>query len=144
LLIEPGVEITKNDKYYFSSQAGNAEFAEKHLNPNLGNYEDVANSSVSAETWNSNLTKIRGIFNSYIGTSKLIDTNKYYNIYQKDYDFTNKWREYFKLRYNDESPYLPVSDRIEWKNLLINDGLGLTPYCFRGDCYISTYTHRMN
>lgn len=143
-LITPGIELTRNNKFTFSSQAGNPEFPEKHLNPVLGNYEEVTDNSIPDSTWNSDIKKIRGVYNTYLGTTSDLSINRYYNIYQKDYDFVNKWKDYFKLRFNDESPYLPVSDRIGWDVMLVESGKGTTPNCFRGDCYINTYTHRMN
>ena len=43
---------------------------------------------------------------------------KYYNIFQKDYDFNN-WKNYFRVRYNDSSPFSPISDRFSWNDLNI-------------------------
>ena len=143
LLIEPGIELISDRNDSFSSMAGNAEFPEKHLNPVLGNYEDPT-SSTSID-WNSNITKVRGIYNTYIGCSNdEIVQGRYYNVRQKDYHFTNLWKEYFKLRYNDNTPYFQVGNRIAWENLVENDLNLVTPNFFRGDCYINTYTHRMN
>jgi hypothetical protein len=39
-LIEPGVELIRNNNFSFSSKAGDAIIAHKHLDPVLGNYED--------------------------------------------------------------------------------------------------------
>ena len=142
LLIEPGTELIRNGNFYFSSQAGNAEMAEKHLNPFAGNYEDPEN---DFKDWDKNVTKVRGLYNTFIGCStNQIQFGQYYNIMQKDYDFDTLWKEYFKIRYNDNSPYLPVSDRIEWSTFTKNESVLTTSNFFRGDCYINTYTHRMN
>ena len=139
-LIEPGVELIKNDTYKFSSKAGDAIVSYKHSDPVLGNYEDPETPDADFSFTSS---KLRGEFNTYIGCNTLLQPCQYYNIYQKDYDFKNRWKDYFKIRYNDSSPYMPISNRYSWDdayhtNEYITDG------CYRGDCYISTFTHRMN
>jgi hypothetical protein len=55
---------------------------------------------------------VRGEFNTFIGCSTgTINAGRYYNIFPKEYNFNN-WEDYFLLRYNDSSPFLPISDRI--------------------------------
>jgi len=149
-LIEPGIELIKNNNYSFSSQAGDPIIAHKHLNPALGDFEDISNTTTESD-WNSSTAKVRGEFNTFIGTSiNSLVHGKYYNILQKNYDFDSLWAEYFTTRYNDSSPYFPISDRIEWGNLtnLVTDltwgKIYTSDTFFRGDCYINTYTHRMH
>ena len=45
--------------------------------------------------------------------------------------------EYFQIRYQDTSPFEPISDRFEWKDFDKNN------ICYRGDCFIGNFTHRM-
>jgi hypothetical protein len=51
--------------------------------------------------------------------------------------------EYFKVRYNNNSPYFAVSDRLSWDHPVFSKTYS-TRAVYRGDCYINTYTHRMN
>lgn len=146
LLIEPGIELIRSENNLFSSLAGSSDIAYKHLDVILGNVEDVSEvleSTNKAETealWSFSDSKIRGEFNTYIGTdSNSIEHGKHYNIFQKNYNFEVDWKDYFKIRYNDSSSFMAVSDRIEWKNIE-----SVTSTIYRGDCYINTYTHRMN
>jgi len=150
-LIEPGIELIRNSKFDFCSKAGDSFIAHKHVDPVLGNYEDLSNTTYTDDGWNNGISKVRGEFNSYIGTSSdNLVHGRYYNILEKNYNFEEFWKDYFRVRYNDGSPYSPISDRIEWGNLTKtwNPGLQVNTHesdvFFRGDCYINTYTHRMN
>ena len=145
-LITPGISRLNDGDVVFSSKAGDELIAYKHSDPILGDFEDMstpiyaqpAGSSGKNNLWNTTATKLRGIYNTYIGSRNSILHGEYYNIYQKGYNFEENWKNYFKIRYNDSSPFFPVSDRIEWTKL--NDNVDV----FRGDCYINTYTHRIN
>ena len=44
--------------------------------------------------------------------------------------------KYFSIRYQSEEPFMPISDRID-----SSEFYGLN--CYRGDCYVRTFTHRM-
>lgn len=88
LLVEPGIELINNGDTKFSSKAGNELEAWAHSDPILGDINDLANSAETAETWWKSSNKVRGEFNSYIGSSEDITFGEYYNIFQKDYDFT--------------------------------------------------------
>jgi len=145
-LIEPGIELIRNNMYDFSSKSGDAIIAYKHSDPLLGNYEDVETSS---SDWNTTATKVRGEFNTFIGTNigNLVH-GTYYNIFQRDYNF-DEWKNYFLIRYNDSSPFLPISNRTSWNKLTLetptdNGSVYSSDTFFRGDCYINTFTHRMH
>lgn len=155
LLIDPETSLINNKKTYFSSVAGNAYEAWKHVDPINGDIDKISvSNSTSDRDLSINTWKTRGIFNSYVGTTtteSLQTTNQlepitYYNIYNKDYSVT-KLQDYFKIRYNDSSPFLPISDRISWNNLsyTLDEDKNKLYYlnAYRGDCYITTYTHRM-
>jgi hypothetical protein len=86
-LIEPGIELIKNSKFSFSSQAGNDIDVSKYADPKYGAYEDLEN-TVTDDNVNYTSTKVRGIFNTYLATeSDAIVDGEYYNIFQKDYNF---------------------------------------------------------
>ena len=149
LLIEPEIELTRNNKYTFSSKSGDAIVSYKTTDVKYGDYSDPTN-TIDVLKYNNSTSKVRGVFNTYIGVDyKNIEQSTYYDIYQKGYNFKNDWRDYFKLRANDSSPFFPVSDRISWnevelKNPVNGESMTVSKAFYRGDCYISTYTHRMN
>lgn len=141
LLIEPEIDLTRNNKYTFSSKAGDSAIAYKAEDVHYGDYADPLNIIGSINEYNNSNSKVRGVFNTYIGTDyKNIGQGTYYNVYQKGYNFERDWRDYFKLRINDSSPFYAVGDRTAWSEVPNN----LTKAHYRGDCYINTYTHRMN
>lgn len=150
-LIEPGIELIRNSKFDFCSKAGDAIISYKHVDPILGNFEDPSNTSYNDNHWNNGISKVRGEFNTFIGTSadNLIH-GRYYNVLEKNYNFEESWKDYFRIRYNDSSPYSPIGDRIQWSTLskvlspIWDAYTHSTDTFFRGDCYINTYTHRMH
>ena len=141
LLIEPGIELIRNNKYNFSSKSGDAIIPYSATDVHYGDYANPMNNIPSMQEYSLSTNKVRGIFNTYLGIDyKNIKQGTYYNIYQKEYDFEKYWKDYFKLRINDSSPFFPVSNRIAWKDIKDNKSEAF----YRGDCYINTYTHRMN
>ena len=147
LLVEPGINLIKNGDYKFSSLAGNEVVAHEAIDVKFGDYNDPLNNISDINTYNYSDTKVRGVFNSYIGTnSTSIKQGRYYNIFQDGYDFERMWKEYFKTRINDSTAYFPVSDRIGWVELKSVGDLRkhMSTAFYRGDCYINTFTHRMN
>lgn len=141
LLIEPNISIIKNNKYNFSSKAGDAVVPYKTEDVFYGDFSDPLNNIPNINDYNNSNSKVRGVFNTYIGVDyKNIKQATYYNIYQKGYDFGKYWKDYFKLRYNDSSAFFPISNRIGWDSIRENK----TEALYRGDCYINTYTHRVN
>lgn len=146
LLVEPGIDLIYNNETKFSSKAGTAEIAWQHTDPVLGDLSLLrTDAEISNKEWSEAVTKVRGEFNSYVGTSTdNLEFGKYYNIYQKNYNFESSWRNYFRVRYNDSSSFMAVSDRYEWSDLIIGkSGKQSTKNIYRGDCYINTYSHRM-
>lgn len=141
LLVEPEIDLTRGNKYNFSSKAGDAIAAYKAEDVFYGDYSNPLTPIDDLNFFNNSNSKIRGIFNTYIGTDySNIKQATYYNIYQKGYNFDLYWKDYFKLRAHDSSPFFPVSDKISWTRIVNNK----TDVFYRGDCYINTYTHRMN
>lgn len=88
LLVEPGIELINNGEVKFSSRIGNALEAWTHTDPIKGDLNDLYNDMVYSETqWSNDVTKVRGEFNTYVGSSKELDFGDYYNIFQKNYSF---------------------------------------------------------
>lgn len=148
LLIEPGIETINNNIYSFSSRAGEESMPYKTVDVYYGDFADPSNQISDLVRYNNSVSKIRGEFNTYIGSNKKLKAGYYYDIYQKGYSFEKNWKEYFKLRMNDPGPYFPISDRTGWNiiknNSTVNSDIYSTNSLYRGDCYICTYTHRMN
>lgn len=145
-LIESGVQLIQNSTYKFSSCIGDRQDASIHVDPIYGDYNDPEDSTTD-DNFNNSVTKVRGLFGSYLGTSATVSPGRYYNIYKSDYDESNM-QEYFKIRYLDSSPYTPIGDRYEWDDLTVTVYNSLTytktEAQYRGDCYINTVTMRMH
>lgn len=134
----PSVAI---DESIFRSRLGSAEEAYKFR------YAETNNRS-STDACNL----IRGIYSPYLGmiTTNPIEVCRLVNIYIPNYSET-LMSNYFQIRYDDVSDYHSIGDRIDI-NTAINDWkyikYGGTQYMYttqaRGDCYICTFTHRLN
>ena len=149
LLVDSEITLIGNKNNYYSSVAGNAIEPWKHTDPINGNIEDVAlvaTTPIQDAAISNSIQKTRGIFNSYVGTSipstdTQLQSMCYYNIFNTNYATNaSTMLEYFIIRFNDSSIFAPVSDRISWKSF---GSSSPTISCYRGDCYINTYTHRM-
>lgn len=151
------------DNIIFTSIAGNSQEAYRT------SYINEQHSARRKCSFNNNHTNendhdfnfIRGIFSPYLGivASKYSDeTNKFitekergysrtFNIYAKgtvlNYDSTKEKDPNLLIRFNDNSAYYPITNRIEFTetNLQnITEGIDI----FRGDCFLCTFTHRIN
>jgi len=88
LLIEPGIELIRNNKYNFSSKSGDAIIPYSATDVHYGDYANPMNNIPSMQEYSLSTNKVRGIFNTYLGIDyKNIKQGTYYNIYQKEYDF---------------------------------------------------------
>lgn len=129
----PSVRIKKseNEIIYFSSRAGDASNAMKFK------YDYPTLLSLK-EHWGSRPAIVRGIYGPYIGAvCKNLAVNQTVNIYISGWSEDNM-STYFKLRYEDDSPYYTISDRISI------DSVNKNIICYRGDCHICTFIHRLN
>lgn len=112
LLIEPEISLIKNRDQKFSSLAGSPIMPENAIDVIYGDYNDPKVNIQNMDNYNYSASKVRGIFNTYIGTnSDNIKQGTYYNIYQQGYDFETYWKDYFKIRFNDSTAYHPIGDR---------------------------------
>ena len=135
----PSVAI---DNTIFRSKLGDAEEAYQFR------YTEANNRSKS-DAYNL----VRGIYSPYLGivSKGNISYNSIINIYIPGYS-ESQMNNYFAIRYDDNTAYYSIGDRIDintaihdWKHL--ND-VKDNPYQYttlaRGDCYLCTFTHRLN
>ena len=115
-------------------------------------YADQDNSSYaigkeSSEQTTNATNIVRGIYSPYIAiySSKKLSTNTLYNIYRNS--TTNISQEY-QDRMNSSEPFYAISDRYNFSNLDSiyenNKETKKSIICWRGDCYLNTFTYRLN
>lgn len=94
---------------------------------------------------------VRGIYSPYLGivSKGSISYNSIINIYIPGYS-ESQMTNYFAIRYDDNTAYYSIGDRIDintaihdWKYLDNNKSYQYTTLA-RGDCYLCTFTHRLN
>lgn len=94
---------------------------------------------------------VRGIYSPYLGIVSRgnISYNSLINIYIPGYS-ESQMNNYFSIRYDDNTAYYSIGDRIDintaihdWKPLSSNNSYQYTTLA-RGDCYLCTFTHRLN
>ncbi len=94
---------------------------------------------------------VRGIYSPYLGIVSRgnISYNSLINIYIPGYS-ESQMNNYFSIRYDDNTAYYSIGDRIDintaihdWKPLISNNSYQYTTLA-RGDCYLCTFTHRLN
>ena len=139
------IGVPDNTKYLstvntiYSARAGEAEEAWRVSEINYEN-SDVGSAA---------LNLARGSFGSYLGIETLpgytLEDCDILNIRIPGYD-DSLLEEYFQLRYQDDSAYYAVTDRLSWDSdkLEKQDNSYKLENIYRGDCYICQYTHRMN
>lgn len=134
------VPIAAVEDYNFKGRAGEAEegFRFKYIE------------SKNKEKEATNL--IRGAYSPYLGIiGDQVTIGSIINIYIPGYSEA-QMSTYFNTRYEDNSPYYSVSSRLSLANIdsllsLQKAGGDLYTYtvpCYRGDCYICNFTHRLN
>lgn len=108
--------------------------------------------SQSGGTWYKNKVKVaRGAFGPLLGitSNHILKPNQLINIYAPGH-FDSDKKTRFNIRIQDEAPYFAVSPRMQFS--VISNAIegaeleneSLFTQVFRGDCYISTFTHRLN
>lgn len=134
------VPIAAVEDYNFRGRAGEAEEGFKFRYIESKNKEKEA----------TNL--IRGAYSPYLGIiGDQVTIGSIINIYIPGYSEA-QMSTYFNTRYEDNSPYYSVSSRLSLANIdsllsLQKAGGDLYTYtvpCYRGDCYICNFTHRLN
>ena len=134
------VPIAAVEDYNFRGRAGEAEDGFRFRYIESKNKEKEA----------TNL--IRGAYSPYLGIiGDQVTIGSIINIYIPGYSEA-QMSTYFNTRYEDNSPYYSVSSRLSLANIdsllsLQKAGGDLYTYtvpCYRGDCYICNFTHRLN
>lgn len=134
------VPIAAVEDYKFRGRAGEAEEGFRFRYIESKNKEKEA----------TNL--IRGAYSPYLGIiGDQVTIGSIINIYIPGYSEA-QMSTYFNTRYEDNSPYYSVSSRLNLANIdsllsLQKAGGDLYTYtvpCYRGDCYICNFTHRLN
>lgn len=134
------VPIAAVEDYNFRGRAGEAEEGFRFRYIESKNKEKEA----------TNL--IRGAYSPYLGiVGDQVTIGSIINIYIPGYSEA-QMSTYFNTRYEDNSPYYSVSSRLSLANIdsllsLQKAGGDLYTYtvpCYRGDCYICNFTHRLN
>lgn len=82
---------------------------------------------------------IRGLFGSYVGISdNSLEFGDIFNIMDNAYEDSVEYeRQAEFVRKSSNTPYYAISERMDLSE--INTGVT----CYRGDCFICNYTHRM-
>lgn len=134
------VPIAAVEDYNFRGRAGEAEEGFRFRYIESKNKEKEA----------TNL--IRGAYSPYLGIiGDQVTIGSIINIYIPGYSEA-QMSTYFNTRHEDNSPYYSVSSRLSLANIdsllsLQKAGGDLYTYtvpCYRGDCYICNFTHRLN
>lgn len=160
--VNDGVKIISDGKNRFCARAGEAEeawrfsFIEQKKKPPKKNEKKGFGKIVNwaKNTWNKltgnkkepfiqHVNIVRGVYGSYCGLSEYEgDYADKFNVYIQGYNIKNL-PYYFDIRANDTSEYYAISNRYEFdpKLYLPND---YSLICYRGDCFICEFTHRIN
>ena len=101
-----------------------------------GTYNNTSKNSQKSVNEATNL--VRGKYSPYLAiySDSKLDTSCLYNIYQ---DGILDIRQEYQNRINSAEPFYAISDRYNFENINNNE---LT--CWRGDCYLNTFTYRLN
>ena len=85
---------------------------------------------------------VRGKFSPYLAiySNAKLETGALYNIYQ---DHIENITQEFQNRMDSNEPFYSISDRYNFESLENVNGY-VKALCFRGDCYINTFTYRLN
>lgn len=138
-LVEDGTPARSSGTKTFSSRAGIPEEAWKY-------------SFYGTEDKNKTATNlVRGSYTGYVGMENYNKITSLVDIHVPGYD-TSNMRDYFLLRANSFHPFFAISNRYDLNKL--NDKLSLYDNLitqtdnykfreYRGDCFINTYTTRI-
>lgn len=138
IAVEDNTKLMGIGNSLFSARAGEAE-------------EGFRYEYIGYENKTTKATNIaRGCFGPFLGvdSTQIVHQNEIVNIRIPGYS-KNNLDDYFTIRYNDKSPFFAISDRISISELDSKvqeedqDKVSIQS-CYRGDCYICRFTHRVN
>ena len=94
----------------------------------------------TSDTKQTNL--VRGKYSPYLAiySSEPIESGCIYNIYN---DILQDDRQNYLDRMNSYEPFYAISNRYNFNNI-VRDSTNFILTCWRGDCYINTFTYRLN
>lgn len=86
---------------------------------------------------------VRGKYSPYLAiySDNQLITGALYNIYVNEYQNT---KQEFQNRMDSSEPFYAISDRFNFNNIELKDNNSRVLTCWRGDCYINTFTYRLN
>lgn len=137
-MVNDNLKLTTNGVDYFSARAGESEQAWETIDVlNKWNYAQQKEGINTKLTQSDSL--IRGVFGTYVGIGNIsLNPGEVFNVRPKGYNETLKYKENeFNSRFFNSSPYYSISDRTDLTNLN-------SIVCYRGDCYIGNFTHKMH
>lgn len=129
--VEDGVKLMAIEDTLFSTQIGDAGDAKE--------FKFVGTAKKAANVTPVDI--VRGNYGPYLGIIGLTEPSKLIDIMIPGFD-ESQMDNYFKIRYNDNSYFSAISERFD-----INNEQDINKYewnCYRGDCYIAKFTHRVN
>jgi hypothetical protein len=152
----PDSGLVRDGSDIFRAKAGEAEslkyqyVCSKANKPKRDNFEKTkvkikfANGRIQAYTQvlKNKVRIARGLYGTFLGFYKIrnnsLSTNSLVNIYIPGYN-SSQMKNYFDIRINCEDAYNAVTDRKE-----LPSSTTVEENIYRGDCYISQFTHRIN
>lgn len=87
---------------------------------------------------------VRGNYSPYLAiySTQKLKTGELYNIYLEE---QNNENQNFLDRMNSSEPFYAISDRLNFEALSFDvDHSIYSKLCWRGDCYVNTFTYRLN
>lgn len=126
--VADNLKLCAIDDYKFSARAGEAEEGFR--------YEKTNADTESEEAYNY----VRGSFGPYVGivSKSKLEFGKIVDVFIPGYS-ESAYNNYFKIRYQDVSPYYAISDRQNFDTIA-----SFEKNVYRGDSYICNFTHRLN
>ena len=102
--------------------------------------QDVSSKSDDTESNYTACNFIRGIYSPYLAiySDYQLETGVMYNIYQ---DNPININSEFQTRMDSAEPFYAISDRYNFDGLVNKENFLV---CWRGDCFINTFTYRLN
>ena len=102
--------------------------------------QDISSKSDDQEANYEAYNFVRGIYSPYLAiySNSILKTGALYNIYQDNpIDINSE----FQTRMDSYEPFYAISDRYNFDGLINKEN---TLVCWRGDCFINTFTYRLN
>lgn len=128
--VNDGTQLISSGITEFSSKAGTAEEAFR--------YSQFEKEDTTKDATNL----VRGEWGTYVGIDGYEFPTSIFNVMVSGYK-ESLLREYFISRMNSNDPYYPIYDRTNFDSLVQDLSGDYNITCFRGDCFIGNFTHRM-